>query len=119
MARAKQVGGMEPLPRYTMPDESEPEYALIMDELLGDVKSLIGSSYYYVRLDGDDCLLCRIIHGGGKIYFHEIVNHEQHGISEEDILLATKIETGKLALPGHYTISPIIEKKLRALMEFS
>ena len=40
---------MAPLPQYIMPDESEPEYELILEQLQDYRKSLIGSSYYYIR----------------------------------------------------------------------
>jgi len=110
---------MEPLPRYVMPDESEPEYDLILDELHNHRRSQIGSSYFYIKSDEEGCAMCRIIHGGGKVYFHEIVDHQQHGISDEDIEHSVKMDPGTFALPGHYHISDHIEKKLRALMEFS
>jgi len=119
MAKAEHMGGMEPLPRYVMPDESEPEYDLILNELQHDRRSMIGSSYFYIKSDQENCSLCRIIHGGGKIYFHEIVDHLQHGISDEDIEYSVKMDTGTFKLPGHYHISSLVEKKLRSLMEFS
>ena len=118
MPKAKGVGGMEPLPRYSMPDESEPEYRLILDELHDDRRSLIGSSFFYVRSDERECSLCRIIHGGGMVYFHEIIDHMQYGISNEDIEQSVSLDPHTFTLPGHYRISPVIEKKLRALMEF-
>ena len=117
MPKAEQLNSVEPLPRYTMPDESEPEYALILDELQNDRRSLIGSSYYYIKSDEAGSNLCRIIHCGGKIYFHEIVNHRQHGISDEDIDLSVKINTGMYSLPCHYPISVLVEKKLRILYD--
>jgi hypothetical protein len=118
MAKAERTGSMEPLPRYTMPDGSEPEYDLILDELYNDRRSLIGASYFYIKSDDLGCSLCRIIPGGGKIYFHEVVDHRHHGISDEDIELSARMCPGTYALPGHYPISPIIEKKLRVLLEF-
>jgi hypothetical protein len=108
---------MEPLPRYVMPDESEPEYDLILEELHNDRQSQIGSSYFYIKSDKDGCVLCRIIHGGKMIYFHEVVNHLQHGISDEDIELSVKMDPGTFALPGHYHISAHIEQKLRILYD--
>lgn len=119
MPKVKHVCGMEPLPRYTMPDESEPEYGLILDELQNDCHSLVGSSYYYIKSCEGECTLCRIIHGGGKVFFHEVIDHKQHGISDEDIEHSVKMDPGTFALPDHYHISVEVEKKLRALMEFS
>jgi hypothetical protein len=119
MPKAEQIGGIQPLPRYVMPDMSEPEYDLILDELRDDGRSSIGSSFFYIKSDNDGCVLCRVIQGAGKIYFHEVVNHLQHGISDEDLELSVKKDPGTFALPGHYHISDLIEKKLHALMEFS
>ena len=106
------------VPRYIMPDGSEPEYEAILEQIQNYRKSQIGSSYYYIRAGEESTLLCRIIPGGGKVFFHEVVDHENHGISEEDIDEAIKGDTGTFTLPGHYHISPHIEKKLRALLEF-
>ena len=115
MPKVKTISGMDPLPRYIMPDESEPEYGAILEQLQDHRKSQVGSSYYYVRAGDDRCCLCRIVHGGGKVFFHEMVDHHKHGISDEDIEESLKMDTGSFTLPGHYHISPRIEQKLRAL----
>lgn len=117
MPKAKRITGMDPLPRYIMPDESEPEYEIILKQLQDYRKSLIGKSYYYIRAGDEGCYLCRIVHGGGKVFFHEIVDHRQEGISDEDIEESVKMDTGSFTLPGHYHISPHIEMKLRALYD--
>jgi hypothetical protein len=118
MPKAKVIAGTEPLPRYVMPDGSEPDYELILEQLHDYRKSLIGSSYFYIRAGEKGSCLCRIMHGGGKVFFHEVVDHEQHGISDGDIEESIKPDTGTFTLPGHYHISPHIEQKLRALMDF-
>jgi hypothetical protein len=117
MPKVKKISGMDPLPRYIMPDESEPEYELILEQLQNYRKSLIGPSYYYIRANDERCCLCRIVHGAGKVFFHEMVDHRQHGISDEDIEESVKQDTGAFTLPGHYHISPHIEQKLRALYD--
>jgi hypothetical protein len=117
MPKAKEITGIAPLPQYVMPDESEPEYELIIGQLQNYRKSLIGSSFYYVRAGDERCCLCRIVHGGGKVFFHEMVDHQKHGISEEDIEEAVKLDNGSFSLPGHYHISPRIEQKLRVLYD--
>jgi hypothetical protein len=115
--KAKTANHIEPVPRYINPDHSAPDYDAIMEQLQNYQASQIGTSYYYIRADENLCALCRIFSGGGKIFFHEIVNHEKHGISEEDILESVKQDPGLFTLPGHYYISPHIEAKLRALNE--
>jgi hypothetical protein len=117
MPKAKNTTGMAPLPQYIMPDESEPDYELILEQLQDYRKSMIGSSYYYVRTGNDRCCLCRIVHGGGKIFFHEQVDHHKHGISDEDIENSVRQDTGSLSLPGYHPVSPHVEQKLRILYD--
>jgi hypothetical protein len=117
MPKVKKISGVDPLPRYLMPDESEPEYELILEQLHNYRKSLVGSSYYYIRAGGERYCLCRIVHGAGKVFFHEMLDHQQNGISDEDIEESVKLDTGSFTLPGHYHISPHIEQKLRALYD--
>ena len=118
MPSAERIMSTYTVPRYIMPDASEPEYEVILEQIQQYRKSQIGSSFYYIRAGEESTLLCRIIPGGGKIFFHEVVDHENHGISDEDIAEAIKGDPGTFTLPGHHHISPLIEKKLRALLEF-
>jgi hypothetical protein len=117
MPKAKKITGMAPLPQYIMPDKSEPPYETILEQLQDYHNSMIGSSYYYIRAADDRHCLCRIMYGGGRIFFHELVDHEKHGISTEDIEESVKCDTGSLTLPGYHLISPHIEQKLRILYE--
>ena len=118
MPSVKKIGGIEPLPRYIMPDASQPDYDLILEQVQDYQRSLIGSSYYYIRAGDTGSFLCRIVHGGGKVFFHEVVDHEKHGISSDDIEEAIQFDSGTFTLPDHYPISPHIEMKLRVLLEF-
>ena len=117
MPKAKKITGMAPLPQYIMPDESEPEYELILEQVQDYRQSLIGNSYYYIKAGDERCCLCRIIHGGGKVFFHELVDHDRHGISDEDIEQSVRMDTGSFSLPGYYPISPHVEQKLRVLYD--
>ncbi len=94
MPKAKKLTGMAPLPQYIMPVASEPEYELILEQLQDYRQSLIGTSYYYIKAGDERCCLCRILHGGGKVFFHELVDHERHGISDEDIEESVRLDTG-------------------------
>lgn len=106
------------LPRYAMPDGSESEYEAILEQIQYQRKSMIGSAFFYIHTRAaEEFCLCRIIPGGGKIFFHEIVDHRRYGISDEDMQDAVKYDTGIFSLPGHIHISPHIEKKLRALLD--
>lgn len=119
MPTAKKTGGIEPLPRYTMPDASAPPYEEIMRLLQEEARSPIGSSYYYIRALEDSASLCRIIPGTGKIFFHEIVDHAQHGISDDELENAVAECPESYPVPGCYPISSHIEAKLRALSDIS
>jgi hypothetical protein len=118
MSTAQKIGGIEPLPRYIRPDASIPEYDEILKQLHDYHRSLIGSSYYYIRVENERTNLCRILPGGGKIFFHEIVDHEKHGISEDDLEEAVRFDTGSFSTPGYYPVSPHIETKLRVLLDY-
>lgn len=108
----------EPLPRYAMADGSAPEYEAILEQIQNYRKSMIGRSFFYIHAgDSEQLCLCRIIPGSGKIFFHEIVDHGKYGISDEDMEEAQKDDTGAFTLPGHFHISPHIEKKLRVLLD--
>jgi hypothetical protein len=109
---------MEPLPRYATADGSVPEYEAILTQIQDYRKSMIGRSFFYIHSgESEQLFLCRIIPGSGKIFFHEILDHQKYGISDDDMEQAQKIDTGTFTLPGHFHISPHIEKKLRALFD--
>jgi hypothetical protein len=118
MPTAKKIGGIEPLPRYVMPDASVPAYDEILVQLQDYHRSLIGSSYYYIRAKDQRISLCRIVPGAGKIFFHEIVDHGKLGISEDDIEEAVSMDPGSFSTPGYYPISAHMESKLRVLFDY-
>jgi len=118
MTTAQKISGIEPLPRYLRPDASVPEYDEILEQLQEYQRSLIGSSYYYIRVENDMIFLCRILPGGGKIYFHEIVDHAKHGISEDELEEAVSHDTGIFTTQGYYPVSPHIETKLRVVLDY-
>jgi hypothetical protein len=118
MSTAQKTGIIEPLPRYITPDASVPEYDEILKQLQEYQRSFIGSSYYYIRVKNDRTYLCRIVPGGGKIFFHEIVDHEKYGISEDDLEEALNLDTGSFSMPGFYPVSSHIETKLRVIIDY-
>jgi len=118
MAKAKQICGVESVPRYIMTDHSMPNYELILDELHNQGRSQVGSSYFYIKKGNDSCSLCRLLYGGGKIFFHEVIDHDKHGISDDDIDQVIIQGTALAALPDHYFISPHIEMKLHTLIDY-
>ena len=119
MPQAERIAGSDPLPRYVMPDGSGPDYDRILDDLHLHNTALIGLSYYYLRSGSGNlpAALCRIVPGGGKIYFHEIVDNRQYGISDEELDDAIREDTGNFVLPGHFAISPRIEAQLHSRLD--
>ena len=108
--------GDKAVPRYVMPDSSIPDCETIIEHLYEHHNSFIGSSYYYISVYGKERMICRIVYARGKISFHEIINHERHGISDDDIDHAIRLDSGFIELPNIYRISPHIETKLRILL---
>jgi hypothetical protein len=100
-------------------DEIPIEIDILFKHLYEYRKSLIGSSHYFIKVERDCFSLCRMMYAGGKLYFSEIVNHQEYGISDTEIEEAVSQNCHNLCLADHYHISPHIEKKLRALLDFS
>jgi len=117
MSTAQKACGIEPIPRYVRPDASVPEYDAILGQLQEYHRSPIGSSYYYIRVEDDRKFLCRILPGGGKIYFHEIVDHEKYGIAEDELEESVRLDKGSFSTPGYHPVSPNIETKLRTTLD--
>jgi len=117
MPAVKKIGGIEPLPRYIKPDTSVPEYDEILEQLQAYHRTLIEKSYYYIRVENARSSLCRIVPGVGKVYFHEVVDHEKHGISDSDLSDAVSRDAGSFSTPGYHPISPHIETKLRVILD--
>jgi hypothetical protein len=114
MPEGKKNTGAVPLPpRYIMLNKSEPPYDLVLKQLQESRSPMIGSSYYYIRAGYAWRCVCRISPGSGPVLFHEILDPGQNGISDEDIREAIAADTRFFTLPGFYSISVKIEKKLR------
>lgn len=101
-------------PRYIMLSKSEPPYDMILNQLQGAQNPKIGSSYYYIRAGYEWRCLCRITPSSGPVIFHEILESGEYGISDDDIREAIDTDTRSFTLPGFYSISVEIEKKLQA-----
>jgi hypothetical protein len=113
MPAIQEMNGTGPLLRF-IPGMAELDYDQILEQLAESATSRIGSSFFYLRSMGDRISLCRIVHGGGKIYFHEIVDHRQQGITDSELEDAVQNDPGIFVVPGYHIISPFIETKLRS-----
>ena len=117
MPAIQEMNGMGPLPRF-VPDMPEPDYDRILGHLAESAISRIGSSFFYLRTQGDHIALCRIMHGGGKIFFHETMDHRLQGITDCELEEAVRDDPGIFDGPGYHLISPQIEAKLRTWAAF-
>lgn len=115
MTAAHDTNSTGPLPRYPVTGASVPQFDEIMEHIQVYPGSCIGISYYYIRAEREEASLCRIVPGGGKIFFHEVVDHVKHGISDDEI--DQVVIRHASSVPGYYPISPSIENKLKVLFE--
>ena len=109
----QEMNGTGPLLRF-IPGMAELDYDQILQQLAESATSRIGSSFFYLRSRGDNISLCRIVHGGGKIYFHEIMDHRQQGITDTELEDAVRSDRGIFSVPGYHVISLPIGTKLRS-----
>lgn len=115
MPDGKKNTGAVPLPpRYIMLNKSEPPYDLILKQLQNSRSPMIGLSYYYIRAGYAWHCVCRLTPSHGPVLFHEILDAGQYGISDDDIREAIEQDIRFFTLPGFYSISAEIEKKLQA-----
>ncbi len=109
--------GVAPVPPYAMPDRSVPPYEQIISELAGLESCFIGSSCFYVQKRDGHCSLHRIVCGSPKIFFHELVSHEDLGITVPELAGAACKDAEFASLPGYYPVSQLIRKKLQSRYE--
>jgi hypothetical protein len=89
----------------------------IIDWLVERQESFVGSSYYYIREGREQFVICRLKISGGYLYSIDVIDHEEHGISNDDIADAVRSSDGEPEIPGHYHIDRHIEQKLRTLLD--
>jgi hypothetical protein len=115
MPKVKKITGMAPLPQYIMPDASEPEYGLILEQLQDYRQSLIGTSYYYIRAVDDRRCLAESF-GSGKSFSTSW--WITAGMASVMMTLKNpSAECRFFFLAGYYPISPHVEQKLRILYD--
>jgi len=89
----------------------------IIDWLGERQESFVGSSYYYIRKSREQYVICRLKISGGILYSIDVINHDEHGISDDDIADAVRSSEEEPEIPGHYHIDRYIEQKLRTLLD--
>jgi len=96
----------------------EEEQRLLFERLEDDRRSLVGSNYYFIRVLDAMPSLCRIPARPGNDCREEVLDHENHGISDFELEDAIRTMTGDRCQDGWYQMSGHIERKIRVLLEF-
>jgi hypothetical protein len=77
----------------------------------------IGQWYYYLHVHGNQIELHRTQQKTGQPSLTEVVKPDRFAISADDLDCAVNYWSCGSFEPGHYRISPLIERKLRILFE--
>ena len=116
--RKKPVKNMNWLPVLPLLEEGgDPDLKEFMGGVEEDIRAMVGKHYYFIRVRGEGPALCRVpLFTKGKLPKY-VVDHIQHGISDEDLYHAIGVKEGNPSPEGYYKISDHIEGKLRALLD--
>lgn len=82
-----------------------------------EIRAMVGGHYYFIQVREECAMLCRVPLFAEERIRHEVMDHVQHGISDDDLDHALKMLGAHLSQPGYYEISDHIERKLRALLD--
>ncbi|HUK92999.1 MAG TPA: hypothetical protein VLU98_03070 [Methanomicrobiales archaeon] len=82
-----------------------------------EIRAMVGGHYYFIQVEEECATLCRVPLSAPGRARHEVMDHVQHGISDDDLLHALRILGAHCSQPGYYRISGHIEGKLRALLD--
>jgi hypothetical protein len=88
-----------------------------LDCLGGDRRCAIGDCCYYITVLDNAAHLCRQPRDRSRGKDLEVVDHDHHGISSEELEDAVRKAAGDHLVDGHYPLSITIEKMLRAQLE--
>ncbi len=83
----------------------------------GDRRCAIGDCCYYIAVLDNAAHLCRQPRDRSRGKDLEVIDHEHHGISTDDLEDTVRKAAGDHLVEGHYPISVHIEKMLRAQLE--
>ena len=112
---AKKMHWLPVLP--VLEEGADPDLKEFMGGVEGDIRAMVGMHYYFIQCGVEGPALCRIpLFGKGKV-LREMIDHSQHGISDDDLYHAVGMKEGNHPAHGYYPISDHIEGKLRALFD--
>ena len=82
-----------------------------------EARILIGSYYYWIRVQQGIPELCRMANRKDALTIYEVLHHRNLEISEDDIIDAIRLGNGELTVSREYPISDHIKRKLQILYE--
>jgi hypothetical protein len=88
-----------------------------LERMGGDRRAAIGDFCYYITVLDDAAHLCRQPLEKSRRQDLEVVDHEHHGISNDELEDSVRKAAGDHLVEGHYPLSVHIEKKLRAQLK--
>jgi hypothetical protein len=116
--RKRPVKRLRWLPVLPLLEEGgDPDLQSFMDGVQENIRAMVGRHYYFIRVGAEGPALCRVpLFTKGK-FPKEIIDHIQHGISDDDLYHAVGVKEGNHVSSGYYRISDHIEGKLRSLFD--
>jgi hypothetical protein len=116
--KKKPVKKMNWIPVLPLLEEGgDPDLQEFMGGVEEDIRAMVGRHYYFIRCRAEGAALCRVPLFARGQFPREVLDHNQHGISDDDLYHAIGVRAGNTAIPGYYKISDHIEGKLRALLD--
>ena len=100
-----------------LPEGGEPNLHEFMGGVEDDIRAMVGKHYYFIRCDTVGPALCRVPLFRKGTFQREVIDHSQHGITDDDLYHAIGLGKGTTTVAGYYKITDHIEGKLRALLD--
>ena len=121
MLTLEQQDNKDLLPRYEYPGQLEEnipdllDYERMIEHLEEYGQPVIQSSYYFIRFHQGEYSLHRIM-TAGNLYSCGQVDHDEYGISDEDLEFAAGTPGEAFPFEGYFPVSGLIITKLEAIL---
>ena len=103
---------------FISPQVMKEDLNLYMDDLNEDIKVQVGSHYYWIRLHQSVMELCRMTSRKDSLILYEVLQHENLGITDDDLEYAIYYANREPTVSRQYRISDQIKGKLQNLYEY-
>lgn len=102
---------------FVSPKRHKIELGLAEEDPDEFTRDLIGSHYYWIRVQQYIPELCRMANRTDNLILYEVLQHENLGITDDDLEHAVNRANGELTVNREYRISGHIKTKLQILYE--